>query len=200
MHGIADELIPVVLKILKIKVAVAINQFHNDNTNSIKIIGKNRRIGQGYDAHQFEAGKPLLLGGVQIESKLGLKAHSDGDVAIHALCDALLGAAALGDIGRHFPDTSSDFENIDSRILLRNVIELLRQKNFSVHNADLTIVAQAPKLASYIDPMRSILAMDMNIDTGFVNVKATTTEHMGFVGRKEGIASYAVVLLSENGQ
>jgi len=155
------------------------------------------RIGHGYDAHQFEQGKILVLCGVEIESDLGLKAHSDGDVAIHALCDALLGAAALGDIGKHFPDSSDEFENIDSRILLRHVVELLQSKNYSVHNADITIVAQAPRLAAYIEQMKTTMAGDLKIEPDAINVKATTTEHMGFVGRKEGIASYAVVLLNE---
>lgn len=155
------------------------------------------RIGQGYDAHQFEAGKKLVLCGVEVESDMGLKAHSDGDVAIHALCDAMLGAAALGDIGRHFPDSSDDYKNIDSRILLRHVVELLQSKSYSVHNADITIVAQTPRLAAYIEQMRQTLASDLQVQVDAINVKATTTEHMGFVGRKEGIASYAVVLLNE---
>ena len=155
------------------------------------------RIGHGYDAHQFEAGRKLMLCGVEVDSDLGLKAHSDGDVAIHALCDALLGAAALGDIGKHFPDSSVDYKDIDSRILLQNVVELLLAKNFIVQNADITIVAQTPRLAAYIDLMKQTMADDLKIDPGAMNVKATTTEHMGFVGRKEGIASYAVVLLNE---
>ncbi len=155
------------------------------------------RIGQGYDAHQFESDKPLVLCGVTVESALGLKAHSDGDVAIHALCDALLGAAGLGDIGGHFPDTSDDYKNIDSRILLRRVVSLLKKHQLVVHNVDVTIVAQVPKLAPYIDDMRQIIADDLGVDKGFANVKATTTEHMGFTGRLEGISSYAVVLLEE---
>lgn len=156
------------------------------------------RIGQGYDAHQFEENKPLVLCGVTVPSDLGLKAHSDGDVAIHALCDALLGAAGMGDIGRHFPDTDDGFKNIDSRILLRHVVGLLHENGLRVHNADLTIVAQVPRLSPYIDQMRDVLAADLAIDLSYVNVKATTTEHMGFVGRKEGIASYAVALLEES--
>jgi 2-C-methyl-D-erythritol 2,4-cyclodiphosphate synthase len=155
------------------------------------------RIGHGYDAHQFEPGRKLFLCGVEIKNDLGLKAHSDGDVAIHALCDALLGAAALGDIGKHFPDSSEDFKNIDSRILLRKVVALLHEKNFTIHNADITIVAQTPRLAAYIEQMKVVIAEDMKIVCEAMNVKATTTEHMGFVGRKEGIASYAVVLLNE---
>ena len=154
------------------------------------------RIGHGYDAHQFEEGKQLVLCGVAIDSPLGLKAHSDGDVAIHALCDALLGAAALGDIGKHFPDTSDQYKNIDSRLLLRHVIKLLQKQGFKVGNVDLTIIAQSPKLSPYIEDMRTTLSSDLDIDTSEVNVKATTTEYMGFVGRKEGIASHAVVLLN----
>ena len=169
------------------------------NTPLPVYIGEHRkmRVGQGYDAHQFEAGRKLVLCGVTIDSSMGLKAHSDGDVAIHALCDALLGAAGLGDIGRHFPDTSEEYENIDSRVLLRDVVEMLQQHNYSVHNADITIVAQTPRLAGYIDQMRQLLAEELQISVSACNVKATTTEHMGFVGRKEGIASYAVVLLDE---
>lgn len=156
------------------------------------------RIGHGYDAHQFEKGGKLVLCGVEIESDMGLKAHSDGDVAIHALCDALLGAAALGDIGKHFPDSSDDFKNIDSRILLRKVVKLLQSKHYGVNNADITIVAQTPRLAAYIDEMKQTMAGELNIQADAMNVKATTTEGMGFVGRKEGISSYAVVLLNEN--
>lgn len=154
------------------------------------------RIGHGYDVHRFGEGNHLMLGGVRIEFNKGFIAHSDGDVAIHALCDALLGAAALGDIGQHFPDTSAEFENIDSRILLRNVAELLKKENFSVSNVDLTIVAQAPKMAPHIQAMRENLAADINADIGQVNVKATTTEGLGFTGQGEGIAVHAVVLIN----
>ena len=154
------------------------------------------RIGHGYDAHQFEQGKKLVLCGVAIESPLGLKAHSDGDVAIHALCDALLGAAALGDIGKHFPDNSDQYKNIDSRLLLRHVVDLLQQQKFKVGNVDLTIIAQQPRLSVYVQEMRETISSDLSVDVQAVNVKATTTEHMGFVGRKEGIASHAVVLLN----
>ena len=153
-------------------------------------------IGQGFDAHRFAPGRPLILGGVSIPHDQGLAAHSDGDVAIHALCDALLGAAGLGDIGHHFPDTDSAYAGIDSRILLRRVIESLRERGLAVHNADLTIVAQAPRLAPHIPAMRETLAVDLACDPARVNVKATTTEHMGFTGRGEGIAAFAVVLLS----
>ena len=155
------------------------------------------RIGHGYDAHQFEAGRKLVLCGVTVDSPMGLKAHSDGDVAIHALCDALLGAAGFGDIGQHFPDSSEQYKNIDSRILLREVVDMLKKNRLGVHNADITIVAQTPRLASYISQMKLIMADDLLIAPSHFNVKATTTEHMGFVGRKEGIASYAVVLLEE---
>ncbi len=154
------------------------------------------RIGHGFDAHRFAAGRPLVLGGVKVPHDQGLEAHSDGDVVIHALCDALLGAAALGDIGKHFPDTSDKFKNIDSRILLRIVVERLREKSHSVLNADVTIVAQEPKLAPHIDAMRANLAEDLGIDSARVSVKATTTEGMGFTGRGEGIAAFAVALLT----
>ncbi len=154
------------------------------------------RIGHGFDAHRFAAGVPLVLGGVKVPNDKGLAAHSDGDVVIHALCDALLGAAALGDIGKHFPDTSDKFKNIDSRILLRTVVEKLREKSHSVLNADVTIVAQEPKLAPHIDAMRANLAEDLGIDSARVSVKATTTEGMGFTGRGEGIAAFAVALLT----
>ena len=153
------------------------------------------RIGHGYDAHRFGPGRPLVLGGVTIPHELGMLAHSDGDVVIHALCDALLGAAALGDIGRHFPDSSKDYENIDSRVLLRKVIALLRTEGWRVGNADLTVIAQRPRLAAHIPAMRAHLAADLQVDEGRLNIKATTTEGMGFTGRVEGIAAHAVVLL-----
>jgi 2-C-methyl-D-erythritol 2,4-cyclodiphosphate synthase len=155
----------------------------------------NIRIGQGYDAHRFAEGDHIVIGGVRIPFTQGMAAHSDGDVAIHALCDALLGAAALGDIGRHFPDSSAEFENIDSRILLRRVVAMLADCGYVAGNVDVTIVAQAPKMAGYIAAMREILAADLGIAVGCVNVKATTTEGMGFTGRGEGIAAHAVALL-----
>jgi 2-C-methyl-D-erythritol 2,4-cyclodiphosphate synthase len=155
------------------------------------------RIGQGYDAHRFESGTRLMLGGVEVAHDQGLKAHSDGDVVIHALCDALLGAAGLGDIGRHFPDSDQAYAGIDSRVLLRHVVAQLHGNQLVVSNADLTIVAQYPKLAPYIDNMRRILADDLQIDIQRINVKATTTEGMGFTGRGEGIAAMASVLLLE---
>ena len=154
------------------------------------------RIGHGYDVHAFTEGEHIVLGGVRIPHTHTFAAHSDGDVLIHALCDALLGAAALGDIGRHFPDTSAEFENIDSRILLRHVVSLLERQAYTLGNADMTIIAQAPKLAPYIEEMVSNLADDLQVDIGRINVKATTTEKLGFAGRKEGIAAHAIVLLN----
>jgi 2-C-methyl-D-erythritol 2,4-cyclodiphosphate synthase len=154
-------------------------------------------VGQGFDAHRFGPGRPLILGGVEIPHDQGLIAHSDGDVVIHALCDALLGAAGLGDIGHHFPDTDAVYAGIDSRILLRRVMVSLRESGLAVGNADLTIIAQRPKLAPHVQAMRAGLASDMACDPRRVNVKATTTEHMGFTGRGEGIAAAAAVLLVE---
>jgi len=153
-------------------------------------------IGQGIDAHRFAPGRPLMLAGVDVAHDEGLAGHSDGDVAIHALCDALLGAGGLGDIGRHFPDTDAQYAGIDSRILLRRVVASLTERGLAVHNADLTIVAQRPKLAPYIEAMRRVLAADLGCPEARVNVKATTTERMGFTGRGEGIAAFAVVLLA----
>ena len=155
------------------------------------------RVGQGFDAHAFKEGGALVLGGVTIPHDRSLEAHSDGDVVLHALCDALLGAAALGDIGRHFPPGDADYKNIDSRKLLCRVVELISGQGFLVANADLTIVAQAPKLAAYIDAMCENISTDLQVTLDQVNVKATTTEHMGFTGRGEGIAAFAVVLLDE---
>ncbi len=153
------------------------------------------RIGQGIDAHAFRPGGRLVLGGVQIPHELGLEAHSDGDVVLHALCDALLGAAALGDIGRHFPPDDPAYAGIDSRILLRKVVELVGRESLQIGNADITVVAQAPRLAPYIDAMRAHIADDLQLDSSRINIKATTTEHMGFTGRGEGIAAFAVILL-----
>ena len=153
------------------------------------------RIGNGYDVHVLAPGLPLWLGGVQVESPVGCIAHSDGDVAIHALCDALLGALALGDIGKHFPDTSDEFAGIDSKILLERVMELIGREGWTVGNADITIAMQRPKLAPYILPMRECLAKVMGIGVDRVSVKATTTEKLGFVGRGEGCEVYAAVLL-----
>jgi len=156
------------------------------------------RIGFGYDVHQFAPDRKLWLGGIEVQAEKGLLGHSDADVAIHALCDALLGAAALRDIGYHFPDTKgNEFEGIDSKILLQRVMELLNEHHYSLVNCDITIAAQAPKLAPYIEPMRACLAKVMQADIEQVSVKATTTEHLGFVGREEGIAAYAVVLIEK---
>mgnify|MGYP001035796809 FL=1 len=155
------------------------------------------RIGQGFDAHAFKEGGRLVLGGVEIPHTHSLAAHSDGDVVLHALCDALLGAAGLGDIGQHFPDTDPAYQGIDSRKLLAQVMHLLRARRWRVANADLTVIAQAPKLAPYRDAMRAVIAQDLRVGVNEVNIKATTTEQMGFTGRKEGIAALAVVLLLE---
>jgi len=156
------------------------------------------RVGHGFDAHRFEQGRPLVLGGVTVPYARGLAAHSDGDVLIHALCDALIGAAALGDIGRHFPDNDAKYENIDSRKLLRDVIRKLKTTALTVSNVDVTVVAQNPKLADHIEKMKLNIANDLGVDAQRVNIKATTTEGMGFEGRGEGISAHAVVLLNEN--
>ena len=153
------------------------------------------RIGHGYDAHRFAPGTKLVLGGVAIEFDRGLAAHSDGDVVVHALCDALLGAAGLGDVGRHFPETDPELAGIDSRILLRRVVALLDDRGLKVVNADVTVIAQAPRLAPHLGEMRARLASDLGLAPGEVNVKATTTEGMGFCGRGEGIAAHAVGLI-----
>jgi 2-C-methyl-D-erythritol 2,4-cyclodiphosphate synthase len=153
------------------------------------------RIGMGYDVHKFGGEGPIVLAGVRIPFDFGFIAHSDGDVAIHALCDAILGALALGDIGKHFPDTSDDYENIDSRVLLRHVVALAKEQGYKLANCDLTVVAQAPKMAPHIDDMRDILASDLDAQLSQVSVKATTTEKLGFEGRKEGISVHAVVLM-----
>lgn len=153
------------------------------------------RIGHGFDAHRFGARRALVLGGVQVAHGSGLLAHSDGDVVLHALCDALLGAAGLGDIGRHFPDTDAAYQDIDSRVLLARVMAAVREAGFAVVNADVTIIAQAPKLAPYMEAMRAAIAQALGVPAAGVNVKATTTERMGWIGREEGIATHAVVLL-----
>lgn len=153
------------------------------------------RIGQGFDAHRFSDSGRLVLGGVEIPFAKGMQAHSDGDVVIHALCDAILGALALGDIGQHFPDSSDEYKGIDSRILLQRVVELMQQQQYRINNLDITIVAQAPKLAPHLPAMRENLAQDLHAEVNSVSLKATTTEQMGFTGRGEGIAAMAVVLL-----
>ena len=156
------------------------------------------RIGHGYDAHRLVDERPLVLGGVTIPYKKGLEGHSDADAVIHALCDAILGAMCLGDIGSHFPDTDSSLKNIDSRILLQQVYNLMKKNKFVLGNADITILAQAPKMADHIPSMKKNLSIDLDAKITDINVKATTTEKMGFVGRGEGIAVYAVVLIASS--
>ena len=155
----------------------------------------NLRIGQGFDVHAFGPGEYVTLGGVRIPHAQGLRAHSDGDVLLHALCDALLGAVALGDIGRHFPDTDAQWAGVDSRLLLRRVHELVRKRGYRVVNVDSTLIAQRPRLATHIPAMVRCIAADLALAEDAVNVKATTTERLGFTGRGEGIAAQAVVLL-----
>ena len=156
------------------------------------------RIGQGFDAHALVTGRKLVIGGVQIPYEKGLAGHSDADVLIHAVCDALLGAAGLGDIGVHFPDSNPRYKGIDSRKLLRETAALVRKKKLRVANVDATVIAQAPKMAPHIPAMRANLAADIGIDADAVNIKAKTTEHLGFVGRGEGIAAEAVALLVDS--
>ena len=153
------------------------------------------RIGHGIDVHCFGDGDSVTLAGVTIPHSHGLVAHSDGDVALHALCDAMLGALALGDIGKHFPDTDAAYENADSRVLLRHVVALVRSKGYQVGNCDVTMLAERPKLAPHIALMQERVAADLGITTDCVSIKATTTEKLGFVGRQEGIEAHAVVLL-----
>jgi len=153
------------------------------------------RIGQGFDVHQLVEGRKLIMGGVEIPYEKGLLGHSDADVLLHAISDALLGAAALGDIGKHFSDTDAKYQNIDSRILLREVLHLVREQGYRVGNVDATIIAQAPKMAPHIAHMVAHIASDLRVEKNAVNVKATTTEQLGFTGRAEGIAAQAVVLL-----
>ncbi len=153
------------------------------------------RIGHGYDVHKFCSDRPLVIGGVTIPYHYGLEAHSDGDVLIHAICDALLGAAGLWDIGHHFPDSDPALSNIDSRVLLRRVVADLSEHGFQISNIDSTVVAQAPKLAPHIPEMKQLLAADCEIAPSQLNIKATTTEQLGFTGRKEGVAAHAVVLI-----
>ncbi|MEE9693569.1 2-C-methyl-D-erythritol 2,4-cyclodiphosphate synthase [Aeromonas hydrophila] len=153
------------------------------------------RIGHGFDVHKFGGVGPCMLGGVAVPYEQGLLAHSDGDVVLHAVSDALLGAIGAGDIGRHFPDTAAEFKGIDSRILLRDVFARVQQSGYAIGNLDVTIIAQVPKMAPHIEAMCAVLAADLQCDLNRVNVKATTTEQLGFTGRKEGIATEAVVLL-----
>ena len=153
------------------------------------------RIGNGYDVHRLEEGRELTLGGVKIPHTKGCAAHSDGDVIIHALCDALLGALALGDIGHHFPDTSAEFEGIDSKILLRRTYDMVQERGYALVNADITLLLQAPKIAPYVGTMRETLALVLGVDTVAVAIKATTGERLGFVGREEGVEAFASVLI-----
>jgi 2-C-methyl-D-erythritol 2,4-cyclodiphosphate synthase len=155
------------------------------------------RVGQGYDVHRFKEGGDVILGGVKIDYEQGLEAHSDGDVVLHALCDAILGAGALGDIGKHFPDTDPEFKGADSRVLLRHVYSIVQEKGYKLVNADITIIAQAPKMSPHTAAMCRNIADDLQVDVDCINVKATTTEELGFEGRKEGIAVQAIVLLEK---
>ena len=157
------------------------------------------RVGNGYDVHQLAEGLPLVLGGVKIPHTKGCVAHSDGDVLIHALCDALLGALALGDIGQHFPDTSDEYAGIDSKILLRRVVAMVRERGWEIVNVDITLLAQKPKIAPFVPRMRETLAGVLGLSVDTVSVKATTTERLGFVGREEGVAAYATCLLRSAG-
>lgn len=155
------------------------------------------RIGHGYDVHRFNENRPLVIGGVTIPYEKGLAGHSDADVLLHAVCDALLGAAALGDIGKHFPDNDQSFKNIDSRILLRRVVALLSQKGYKINNIDATIIAEKPKMAGHIDLMRQNIADDCQMDIDSVNVKATTEEGLGFTGELLGISAHCVCLIGK---
>lgn len=153
------------------------------------------RIGMGYDVHKIVEGRDLWLGGIKIDAPFGLLGHSDADVLIHAICDALLGAANLRDIGYHFPDTADEYENIDSKILLRKTVQLLRDKGYAVGNIDCTVCAEAPKINPHIPAMQQCLSQTIEISPDAVSIKATTTEQLGFVGRREGMAAYAVALI-----
>lgn len=155
------------------------------------------RIGHGYDVHRFANDRKLVIGGVEIEYEMGLLGHSDADVLLHAICDALLGAAGLGDIGKHFPDSDPKYKGIDSRVLLRQTAELVKQKGYALSNLDCTVVAQAPKLAPYIEKMRENIALDLEVEADRVNVKATTEEGLGFTGEKLGVSAHAVALISK---
>ncbi len=155
------------------------------------------RVGFGYDVHRLVEGRELWLGGIKLEHTMGLLGHSDADVLIHALCDALLGAANMRDIGYHFPDTSADFKGIDSKILLRQTMELIRSKGYEFGNADITVAAERPKLNPHIETMKACLAEVMNVSADDLSIKATTTEKLGFTGRQEGIAAYATVLIEK---
>lgn len=155
------------------------------------------RVGMGFDVHAFEAGRDLWLGGIKIPHDKGLKGHSDADVLVHAICDAILGAANMRDIGYHFPDTAGEFKDIDSKILLRDTVALVRERGYEIGNIDATVAAERPKLKTYIPQMCQVLAEVMNIDIDSISIKATTTERLGFTGREEGMSAYAVVLLEK---
>lgn len=172
------------------------NQVTGNQVTGEQVMGERiPRVGNGYDVHRLEPGLPFYLGGIRLESRLGCVAHSDGDCLIHALCDALLGALALGDIGVHFPDTSDRFKGIDSKVLLARTYEMVRHAGYRLGNADCTVHLQAPKIGPYIVQMRQVLAGILEADVNQVSIKATTGERIGFVGRQEGIAVYATVLL-----
>jgi 2-C-methyl-D-erythritol 2,4-cyclodiphosphate synthase len=158
------------------------------------------RVGQGYDVHAFEAGDHVVLGGVNIPHPQGIRAHSDGDVVLHALCDALLGAAALGDIGMHFPDSDPQWRGADSRQFVRHARLLLEHRGFGVVNVDVTVLAEAPRLGKYRDAMRANIAADLGIESACVNIKATTSEGLGFIGKREGIACHVIALIEQIGQ
>ena len=155
------------------------------------------RVGYGFDVHQLKEDLPFILGGIKINHHKGGLGHSDADVLIHSICDALLGASNLGDIGTHFPDSSNKYKNIDSKILLRKVVTLLQQKNYKIINIDSTVCLQKPKISSYISKMRNTLATTIGIDSDLISIKATTTEKLGFVGREEGVSAHATVLISK---
>ena len=155
------------------------------------------RVGMGYDVHQLVAGRDLWMGGIKIEHELGLLGHSDADVLIHAICDAILGAANMRDIGYHFPDTSAETDGMDSKIILRKTVELLREQGCEVGNVDATVCAERPKLNPHIPQMQQTMAQVMDVDPGSVSIKATTTERLGFTGREEGISAYAVALIEK---
>ncbi len=158
------------------------------------------RIGYGFDVHALQEGRPFILGGIEIPSSFGPLGHSDADVLIHAICDALLGAAALGDIGKHFPDTSTEFKNIDSKILLQRVVTLLKEKNYSIGNIDTTVILEKPKIAPHIEAMRKALSGVMDIPVEDISIKATTNEKMGFIGRQEGVSAHAVAMIENRGK
>lgn len=165
--------------------------------NNQSIVNMKIRVGFGYDVHRLVEGRELWLGGIKLEHTLGLLGHSDADVLIHALCDALLGAANMRDIGYHFPDTSDDFKGIDSKILLADTMKLIREKGYEFSNADITVAAERPKLNPHIEEMKACLAQVMGCEVDDISIKATTTEKLGFTGRQEGIAAYATVLITK---